>query len=83
MIRHEIENFRRRGRRVSNSEKADQCAEYSKYLRSAWECCGVTSTQSAVMLKESISLGQKGRRSAQNKLPYCLRRALGLGQVLW
>ena len=32
------------------------------------------------MLQKPISLGRKGRRSAQNKLPYCLR-ALGRGKV--
>jgi hypothetical protein len=63
--------------RASSLEKARQCSEYSKYLRWAWESCGVTETVFVDMLKRSRSLGKLGRRKQQGDIPrfLCQRSA--------
>ena len=47
--------------------------EYSKYLRWASECCGVTKTKFDEMLKLSRSIRQAGREKALKELPGFLR----------
>ena len=58
---------------ASDLEKENQRKKYSKYLRWASECCGVTKTKFDEMLKHSRSIGNAGRRKALKELPGFLR----------
>ena len=55
--------------RASDLAKKNQRKKYSKYLRWASECCGVTKTKFDEMLKHSRSIKQAGRETALKELP--------------
>ena len=66
--------------RASDLEKENQRKKYSKYLRWASECCGVTKTKFDEMLEHSRSIGKAGRETALKELPRFLR-AVGQKQA--